>query len=80
MQTHLREIDTEGIHIQSIKEACERLAEPCQTLVHELKVHHVCFKISHGIRKLGKGGFECVQRKRRIMVSPPACRVAKRRS
>lgn len=49
MQTYLGKIDTESIHIQSIKEACERLAKSRQTLVHELKVHHIRFKVSHGI-------------------------------
>lgn len=60
---HLGEVDAKGIHVQSVKEAREALAETSQTLVHELEVHHVGFKVGYSVGQFGEGGLECVEGK-----------------
>lgn len=60
--SHLREVDTEGIHVETIHEAGEALAETGQTLMHELEMHHVCLKVGHGIGKLSEGGLKGIER------------------
>lgn len=60
--SHLREVDTEGIHVETIHEAGEALAETGQALMHELEMHHVCLKVGHGVSKLSKGGFKGIER------------------
>lgn len=75
--THLREINTECIHVETIEETCKGFAKSCKALMHELKVHHVGLQIGHGIRQLCKGRFKGVERKGRISLASAACRVAK---
>jgi hypothetical protein len=41
------EVDYEGIHVETVEKACEAFTKSAETLVHELKVHEVCFKIGH---------------------------------
>lgn len=58
----LREVDTKGIHVETIHEAGEALAEAGQALMHELEMHHVGLEVGHGIRQLSKGGLEGIER------------------
>ena len=60
-QTHFRKVDAKSIHVHAVEEAGETLVEPTETLVHQLQMHKVGFKISHGVGKLGKSGLEGVQ-------------------
>lgn len=46
---YLREVDTEGVHIQSVEETSEALTKARQALMHKLEVHHVGFEIGHGV-------------------------------
>jgi len=57
----LGKVHTKGAHIQSIEEGGEALAEACQTLVHELQVHEVCFEVSHAVSELGEERLEGVE-------------------
>lgn len=50
----LGKVNAKGVHIKAVKEAGKRFTKPSQTFVYKLEVHHVCLKIGHGIRKLGK--------------------------
>lgn len=78
--SHLGEIHTERIHVQPIQEASKALAEARQALVHELKMHHVGFEIGNGIRQLGEGGLERVERERLAALDRALGRVAERRT
>lgn len=60
--SHLREVDTERIHVETIHEAGEALTETGQALMHELKMHHVGLEVGHGVRQLSKGGLEGIER------------------
>ena len=65
---HLGKIDAEGIHVEAVEEAGETFAKTRQALVHELEVHHVGFEVGHGIRQLGEGRLEGVEREWGIAV------------
>lgn len=60
--SHLGEIDTERIHVETVHEAGEALAETGQALMHELEMHHVGLEVGHGVRQLSKGGLEGSER------------------
>lgn len=57
---YLGEVDTERVHVQSIQETGKRLAKSSETLVHKLEMHHVCFQVGHGVRKLAEGRLKCI--------------------
>ena len=56
--SYLWEIHTESIHVQSVQEAGEALAEARQALMHQLQVHEVGFKVSHGVGQFGELWFQ----------------------
>jgi hypothetical protein len=45
--TYLGEIHDERIHVEPVEETRETLSEPAEALVHELKMHQVCFEVGH---------------------------------
>lgn len=72
------EIDHERVRVETVEEACKAYTEPAETLVHQLKVHEICFEIGHRVTELGELWFECIQSERRG--DPVALRDAKGRS
>jgi len=78
--TNLREVDAKRVHIETIQEAGKALAESSQTLLHDLKMHHVRFKIGHGISQLSKSRLEGVERERRTTINARLGRLSEGRS
>lgn len=44
---YLWKVHTEGVHVQAIQETRKALAEPGETLVHQLHVHEIGLEICH---------------------------------
>lgn len=78
--TYLWKVHTKCIHVQAVEKARKVFAKPCQTLMHQLKVHHVGFQICHGIREFCKCRLKCIERERRVSIACFACRLSERAS
>lgn len=63
---YLWEVHAESVHVQSVQEAGEALTEARQTLVHQLQVHEIGFKIGHGVGQLGELWFQGIDRGLRV--------------
>ena len=61
-ETHLGEINTESIHVHAVQKAGKALAEPRQTLVHQLQLHKVLLQVCHGVAQLGESVLQALER------------------
>lgn len=75
---YLGKIHAKGIHVEPVQKASEGLAEARKALVHKLEMHHVGLQVGHGIRQLGEGRLERVEREWRVTVTSTTGRVAER--